>query len=306
MQLRVVGGDALMIPFIAACKESNLAISAAIRLAVEWHAKRSGRPLPGLIEAHRSWSAKAGENVAKGGVLVYVPSEWAVALSSGKTRIAEQCRVAMRAWLAAGCPLDLVQRTSAQLRARAAKLDKDETDSRSQVTIKLAGLRHMVLGLSVSRGVPMAVVVREMMAAEYLRQAGRPLPTICGATRAPVNRGGPADGTIGISMPVSWLIAIDEISRHDRQEWIRGAVRAHFGVDNPEPGRSEAAEAAFRARQEKARAVVLSRSAAPSEAMRAHAKDESRWPAGRGVCTGSITGRQYVGPVNVERMEVAV
>jgi hypothetical protein len=39
--------------------------------------------------------------------------------------------------------------------------------------------------------------------------------------------------------------------------------------------------------------------------MRAQAKDESRWPAGRGVFTGSITGRQYVGPVNVERMEVA-
>lgn len=43
MQVRVVGGDALMIPFIAACKDANLAISAAVRVAVEWHAKRSGR-----------------------------------------------------------------------------------------------------------------------------------------------------------------------------------------------------------------------------------------------------------------------
>ena len=33
MQVRVVGDDALMIPFIAACKDANLAISAAVRAA---------------------------------------------------------------------------------------------------------------------------------------------------------------------------------------------------------------------------------------------------------------------------------
>lgn len=297
MQVRVVGGDALMIPFIAACRDANLAISAGVRVAVEWHAKRSGRALPGLIEAHRAWSAKAGGDVAKGGVLVYVPDEWATALDAFGVKLAEKCRVAMRAWLAGGCPLDLVQRTSAQLRARAARLAKDDADGRSQVTIKLAGLRHMVAELSRERGVPMAVVVREMMAAEYLRQTGNALPTIVGASRGRVDRDGPADGTIGVSLPVSWLMAVDAVSGNDRQEWIRGAVRAHFGVDNPEPSRCVAAEAAFRSRQEKARAVALSRSSAPTETQRAQAKDGSRWPVGRGVCTGTITGRPYVGTV---------
>ena len=301
MQVCVVGGDALMIPFIAACKDANLAISAGVRLAVEWHAKRSGRALPVLMEAHRSWSAKAGGDVAKGGVVVYVRDEWATALDAFGVKLAEKCRVAMRAWLAGGCPLDLVQRTSAQLRARAARLAKDDADFKNQVTIKLVGLRHMVADLSRERGVPMSVVVREMMAAEYLRQTGGALPTFVGASRGRAGRNEPADGTIGVSLPVSWLMAVDAVSGNDRQEWIRGAVRAHFGVNNPEPSRCVAAEAAFRSRQEKARAVALSRSSAPTETQRAQAKGGSRWPVGAGVCVGSITGQVYV--ARVERVE---
>ena len=304
MLVRLTPSKATMAALMAACKAADLALSASVRVALEWQYREQGRPLPQATDRHRAWSAKAGESPKH--VLFYMPQAWDSLTCGEAADVRRSCMTAVHLWLAAGAPVGELRRTTEQLRLRARSI-KDNADAGAMhpVKLRLGRVRAMVVASAQEQDMTAATLVRRIVRESFFAKTGRELPDMAetphqlGRARADVR------GDLCVSMPIAWLVQLDATLSGSRTAWIEAAVCTRFGVDMTKRAHTPAVGAMVEARQERMRSAILARSAAPRFEMAAEARGQSRWPAGRGVCVGSITGRQYVGPVSVGRVEVA-
>ena len=282
MQAKYQLGKATMSRLLDTCERTDLAISAAMKIAVEWDAIRRGSPLPKTADRHRSKSAKLGD--APEAVIMYVPREWGDALGDGEERRDRIVGALMR-WMDAGAPTDLVIRTGEHMRKRAeaAKLNADE-GGMSCVKIQLGSLRQRVVDAANDARTNATALLRRILWDAFKTQFGRELPV---ATERPHNAfrcGARLDNAISVGLPVRWLVEIDAVRTGSRQDWMESAIFAHFG----EPF------ACRRPVQAKPVKVFSGRSSAPRPEMVCEAREQSRWPAGCTVRIGAITGRACV------------
>ena len=105
------------------------------------------------------------------------------------------------------------------------------------------------------------------------------------------------ENAITVGFPIAWLIAIDTTIPGSRQAFMEAAICARVGIEKRAPERSPAVERMVEVRRERLRYNPDLRSSAPRPKMVQEARDESRWPAGCGLCIGSITGRPFAGKV---------
>jgi len=304
MLVRLTPNKATMAAMMVACKAADLALSAAVRVALEWQHREQGRPLPQATDRHRAWSAKAGD--APKHVLFYMPKAWDSLTCGEAADVRRSCMTAVHLWLAAGAPVGELSRTTEQLRLRARSLkDNADVGAMHPVKLRLGKVRAMVVSFAQEQDMTAATLVRRIVREAFHAKTGRELPEVAetpqqlGRTRADVR------GDLGVSMPIAWLVQLDAALSGSRTAWIEAAVCARFGVEMTKRAHTPTVAAMVEARQERMRYAIASRSSAPRPEMVDEAREQSRWPAGRGVFVGAITGRQYVGPANAKAVEVA-
>ena len=101
--------------------------------------------------------------------------------------------------------------------------------------------------------------------------------------------------------PGEWQDALDQESGGTMSQWIRDAVFDWLDAQGV-PAHRPVDRSALPVKEPKPAKVkpVKVREVGPcsrTKQLAAEARDESRWPVGRGVCMGAITGRPYVGTV---------
>lgn len=287
---------------MAECHRLDLALSAGVRVALEWSYGQHGRPLPDVADRHRGWSAKTSDEPEK--VLLYIPKSWVDVLGGEAGAIRKRAAAAVDHWLSAGAPAVNFLRTSEylRLRERAAK-DNADAGTFSLVKIQLGQAREAVIAAATSHGLTCASFIRRVVADAYLVRMGVELEA---APETPAGRGRArtsAENAITVGFPISWLIAIDTTIPGSRQAFMETAICARVGVEKRAPERSPAVERMVEVRRERLRYMPGLRSSAPRPDMVQEARDESRWPAGCVVVAGSITGRPCV--VRLARVERA-
>jgi len=302
MQIRVTPNKATLAALIDACRAADLALSAGVRVALEWHERQQGRALPPTTDRHRAWSAKTGD--APKEVLLYIQTSWVALVGGTQAGIRRTCAAALKAWLAAGAPAGELSRTTEQLRLKARSLkDNADTGAMAPVKLRLCAVRGLAIAAADAENVSAATLLRRIIRDAFRRKTGEELPE---ARETPQNFGrARRDGAhdLCVYVPIAWLVRLDVAVSGSRTAWIEAAVYERFGVEKPQAAYSPAVASMVETRRERLR--FKTNDSAPRAAMAAEAREQSRWPVGRGVCVGAITGRQYVGPVNVERMEVS-
>lgn len=279
---------------MAECNRLDLALSAGVRVALEWSHEQQGRPLPQVADRHRGWSGKTSDEPEK--VLLYIPKPWADALGGGDLKaIRKRAAAAVEHWLSAGAPAVNFLRTSEHLRRRAqAAKDNADVGTYSGVKIQLGQAREAVIAAATSHGLTCASFIRRVVADAYLVRTGVELEA---APETPAGRGRArtsVENAITVGFPIAWLIAIDTTIPGSRQAFMEAAICARVGVEKRAPERSPAVERMVEVRRERLRYIPGLRSSAPRPEMAQEARDESRWPAGCVVVVGSITGRPCV------------
>lgn len=278
---------------MAECHRLDLALSAGVRVALEWSYEQQGQPLPQVADRHRGWSAKTSDEPDK--VLLYIPKTWAEALGGETRAIRKRASAAVEHWLSAGAPAVNFLRTSEHLRLReqAAK-DNADAGTFSGVKIQLGQAREAVIAAANSHGLTAASFIRRVVADAYLVRTGVELEA---APETPAGRGRArtsVENAITVGFPIAWLIAIDTTIPGSRQAFMEAAICARVGIEKRAPERSPAVERMVEVRRERLRYNPGLRSSAPRPEMVQEARDESRWPAGCVVIPGGITGRPCV------------
>lgn len=293
MQLRISPSKAKMARLLEACRRLDLALSAGVRVALEWAETKAGRTLPHVADKHRAWSAKTGDEPEQ--VLLYIPKSWADVLGGEPGPIRKRASAAVDAWLAAGAPEINLLRTSEHLRKRAqAAKDNADAGTYSLVKLQLGHARKAVILAANSHGVTAASFIRRVVADAYWVRTGVELDA---APETCARRGralASAETSISVGFPIAWLIAIDTTISGSRQAFMEAAICARVGIEKRAPERSPAVERMVEVRRERLRYNPGLRSSAPRPEMVQDARDESRWPAGCVVIPGGITGRPCV------------
>lgn len=305
MQIRVTPNKATLAALIDACRAADLALSAGIRVALEWHAREQGRELPPTTERHRAWSAKTGD--APKQVLLYIPKPWVSLVGETQTGIRRTCVAALKGWLAAGAPAGELSRTTEQLRLRARSLkDNADTGAMMPVKLRLGHARGLAIAAADAENVSAATLLRRLIREAFAARTGEELPPV---HETPLQLGrARMDGKndLCVAVPIAWLVRLDAAVSGSRTAWIESEVCKRFGVERSKPAHSPAVAAMVETRRERARYELRGRSSAPRPEMADEAREQSRWPAGCGLCVGSITGRPFAGMLaRVERAEEA-
>lgn len=296
MQVRLSPSKARLRQLMEACYRLDLALSAGVRVALEWYEAQAGRPLPRAAGRHRAFSAKTGDDPKQ--VLLYLPKPWVDQLGGGAEGVRKRTMAAVAAWLAAGSPAVDLMRTSEHLRRReqAAK-DNADAGSMSPVKLQLGKARALVIAAAEALGLAASTLIRRTVAEAYQARTGATLPAApeSDARKARTREGGTND--LSVSFPIAWLVAIDTAIPGSRQSFMEAAVYASVGMEKPRPAYSPGVASMVETRRERARYELRGSSSAPRARMAAEAREQSRWPVGRGVCMGAMTGRPYVGTV---------
>ena len=291
--------------FIAYCHSASYGVSAGMKLAVEWHQTLLGTPMP--YDPADFTSSRGGHSRLT--VLVSWPQEWN-GRADGDAAVREMCLEALAAWEDAGCPE--LKRGPRQRSRWQCRRDREKSERRERfanrmvrgvIKISLWKNAPLLADLAHSRGINIGAAVREAMQWAYRRDAGGELGAewLYGFKQAAISNDRPELANRTLYYPGEWQDALDEESGGTMSQWIRDAVfdwldaqgvPAHRPVDRSalpvkEPKPVVVKPVKVREVEPCARTIQIA----------AEARDESRWPVGRGVCAGSITGRPYVGTV---------
>lgn len=299
---------------LAHCHAQGFGVSAGMKLAVEWRQAQLGRPMP--YDPSDLVPTRGGQ--ARLAVLVAWPQEWNER-AQGDGAILAMCLDALEAWEAAGRPeLKRGPRKRPDWRCRrdrekaARRLEFANRAIRGCIKISLWKNSALLADLAHSRGVNMGACIREAMQWAYRRDSGKELGErwLYGFKKAAISNDRPELANRTLHYPGEWQDALDEEAGGELSQWIRAAVFDWLdaqGVTAHRPPDRNAVPAKI-PKPPKAPKPVKARMVGPcarTVQLSKEASAESRWPVGRGVCVGSITGRQYVGPVNSEAAEVA-
>ena len=291
--------------FIAHCHAQGLGVSAGMKLAVEWRQLQLGNPMP---------RDPADYTTTRGGqtrlaILVSWPGEWDCR-AKGDAEVAAICLDALAAWDAAGRPemkrgpRDLTGYRRKRDRERAARRENLGTRAVSGcIKISLWKNAALLAGLAESRGINIGAATREAMQWAYRRDAGAELGAqwLHGFKTSAFSNDRPELTNRTLYYPGEWQDALDEESGGELSLWIRAAVFDWLDAQGV-PAHRPPDRSALPVKEPKPAVVkpVKVRMVGPcsrTKQLAAEAREQSRWPVGRGVCTGSITGRPYVGTV---------
>ncbi len=290
--------------FIAHCHAQGLGVSAGMKLAVEWRQAQLGNPMP---------RDPADYTTTRGGqtrlaILVSWPGEWDVR-AKGDAAIVAICLDALAAWESAGRP-ELKRgprRGPAQRkrdRERAKRREQFENRAvRGVIKISLWKNAQLLADLAQSRGINIGAAAREAMQWAYRRDAGAELGAqwLFGFKAAAMGNDRPDLTVRTLYYPGEWQDALDEESGGELSQWIRAAVfdwlDAQGVPTHRPPDRNALPFKEPKAAKVKPARVRMVGPCSRTKQLAAEAREQSRWPVGRGVCTGTITGRPYVGTV---------
>jgi len=291
--------------FISYCHSASYGVSAGMKLAVEWHQALLGTPMP--YDPADFTSTRGGQS--RLAVLVSWPQEWN-GRASGDAAVREMCLEALAAWEAAGRPeLKRGPRVRPDWRC---KRDREKAERRERfanrmvrgvVKISLWKNAQLLADLAHARGINIGAAVRDAMQWAYRRDAGGELGAewLYGFKQAAISNDRPELANRTLYYPGEWQEALDQEAGGTLSLWIREAVFDWLDVQGV-PAQRPVDRSALPVKEPKPVVVkpVKVRMAGPCSRtveLAAEAREQSRWPVGRGVCMGAMTGRPYVGTV---------
>lgn len=291
--------------FIAYCHSASYGVSAGMKLAVEWRQALLGTPMP--YDPGDFTSTRGGQS--RLAILVAWPQEWN-GRASGDAAVREMCLEALAHWEVAGRPE--LKRGPRQKSRWQSRRDREKAERRQRfanrmvrgvVKISLWKNAALLADLAHSRGINIGAAVREAMQWAYRRDAGGELGAewLYGFEQASISNDRPELANRTLYYPGEWQESLDQEAGGTLSLWIREAVFDWLDAQGV-PAHRPVDRSALPVKEPKPVVVKPARvrmvgPCSRTKQLATEAREQSRWPVGRGVCTGSITGRPYVGTV---------